>query len=114
MAAKKRTQRDSEDFGYALCHFAMSGFRKISSDAREEWVIDQFVSRLDNVDMRRHVQLSHPATLEKAISMTTEYESYFASMKTLPRMPVNMVSETTQSCKREKGLGEAERGIFLG
>ncbi len=53
----------------------MRVFSKMSNDTREEWLLDQCMSRIDNVDMRRHVQLSHPATLEEAISMAIEYES---------------------------------------
>ncbi len=109
---RQRRRKHNEtvtEFGYALRRLAMRAFSKISSDAREEWVLDQFMSGLDNIDMRRHVQLSHPATLEEAISMATEYESFFESTKTLPRKPVNMVSETTQSGKMETGSEDMKK-----
>ncbi len=41
--------------------------------------------------------------------MATEYKSFFESMKTLPRKPVNMVAETTQSCKSVIGFGDVKK-----
>ena len=101
---QKTTQRDSE-FVYVLRRLPHRALPLIYVDAREEWVLDQFLSDLDNLDMRNHVQLSHPVTLEEAIRMATEYES-FETPKTSPRKPVNAVTKSASSDSDIKQLQE--------
>ncbi len=60
------------------------------------WVLDQFLSGLGNLDMGKYVQLSHPVTLEEAIGMAAEYES-FETSKTPTTKPVNAVAKSTSS-----------------
>ncbi len=102
---RKQHNETVTEFGYALRRLSLRAFPRISLDAGEEWVLDQFLSGLNNIDMRKHVQLSHPVTLEEAIGMATEYES-FQTSKTPTKKPVNAVAKSASSDTDIKQLQE--------
>ncbi len=84
---RRRTRHPGEtvrEFGYVLRRLAARAFPHIHSDAREEWVLDQFISGLTDQEERRHVQFGHPLTVEAAIALADEYEGFY----TKPRKPV--------------------------
>jgi hypothetical protein len=72
----RRKLRDETfmDFGYALRRLALRAFPRLDYKGREENIIDQFLSGLFDPNMKRHLMLSHPSTLEQAITMATEYD----------------------------------------
>jgi len=84
---RRRTRQTGEsvrDFGYALRRMAARAFPHIPQDAREEWILDQFLSGLTDQEQRRHVQFAHPHTVEEAIALADEYEGFYNK----PRKPV--------------------------
>ena len=42
--------------------------------------MDQFITGLDRPELKRHVQFGHPRTLNEAISLAMEFESFEGSM----------------------------------
>ena len=44
-------------------------------NAREELIVDHFFQGLIDLEMRRHVSLTHPTSVDQAVSRVTEYET---------------------------------------
>ena len=80
---RNRVKKDNEtpmQFGYALRRLASKAFPGISLLAQEQWVLDQFMTGLGSVDIRKHVQFAHPKNLNEAISLATEFECFETSL----------------------------------
>lgn len=95
---RQRNRKPDEsfmDFGYALRRLAIRAFPGIPTDAREELVLDQFITGLDGIEMRKHVQFSHPKRLDEAITLAVEYETFFRTQKT--KKPVAAVASPQDS-----------------
>ena len=69
------------EFGHNLRRLAIRAFPRINHVSREELVVDQFLVGLSEVDMRIHVRLSHPANVDQAITLATEFETVTQSFK---------------------------------
>ncbi|XP_062608079.1 uncharacterized protein LOC134269914 [Saccostrea cucullata] len=44
--------------------------------SRENLVIDQYISGLGDIELKKYVQFAHPSTLDKAISLAVEFEAF--------------------------------------
>ena len=79
------------EFGYTLRRLAVRAFPNIPHDCQEQWVLDQFVLGLERPELKKHVQFGHPRTLNEAISLAMEYESfeYGDGQKRFMSKPVN-------------------------
>ena len=91
---RNRVRKASEsvmEFGYTLRRLAVRAFPNIPHDCQEQWVLDQFVLGLDRPELKKHVQFGHPRTLNEAISLAMEYESfeYGDGQKRFMSKPVN-------------------------
>ena len=64
------------EYGYTLHRLAVRAFPNIPHNCQEQWVLDQFVMGLDRPELKRYVQFGHPRTLNEAISLAIEYESF--------------------------------------
>ena len=87
-----RTRRRSRDesaaeYGYSLKRLASHAFPQIPMSMRESLVIEQYVSGLGNAELKRHVQFSHPSTLDKAISLAVEFEAFEGTQNSQYRKP---------------------------
>lgn len=77
-------------YGYSLRRLAAKAFPVISVADREYWVIDQFINGLGNPDIKKHVLFGHPKTINEAIALATEAESFEAMARDrLSRKPQN-------------------------
>jgi hypothetical protein len=76
---KRQRGESSSDYGYALRRLGYRAFPQVEHNAREIYVIDQFINGLGEQGLRRHVQFGHPTTLEVAISLAVEYEAFEGS-----------------------------------
>ena len=79
-----RMRRNDEsfiEFGHNPRRLTITAFPRINHVSREELVVDQFLVGLSEVDMRRHVSLSHPAKVDQAITLATEFETVTQSFK---------------------------------
>jgi hypothetical protein len=63
-------------FGHCLRRLAGKAFPKISMDDREYWVIDQFVNGLRNSETKKHVLFGRPKTINDAVALAIEAESF--------------------------------------
>ena len=71
---RKKNETPAE-YGYALKRLADMAFPNVHYTGREQYTIDQFIHGLSNSELRKHVQLRHPATLAMAISYAVELEA---------------------------------------
>ena len=75
------------EYGHKLRRLAIRSFPRMGHDPREDLVRDQFIQGLEG-EMRRHVSLAHPRTLEHAITLATEYDTVTQALRpTLPKKP---------------------------
>lgn len=49
-------------------------------------IIEQYISGLGDADLKRHVQFSHPSSLDNAISLALEFKA-FEDSQIVPRKP---------------------------
>ena len=107
----RRTEETFLEFGYALRRLAIRAFPRIAHEAREDMVIDQFLLGLSDGDMRRHVSLAHPGSVDQAITLATEYETITHSMRApVPQKPkVVAAVELTGEVKDNSHLTETNR-----
>jgi hypothetical protein len=80
-------------FAQALKRLALKAFPNMSTDAQEQWVLDQFTLGLINVELRRHVQFGHPHDLNEAISYAIEFEAFESGNKDKLKKPANREAE---------------------
>jgi hypothetical protein len=66
-------------FAFALKRLLARAYQEQDSQAREVIVIEQFLSGLNSIELRRHVQFGHPCTLNSAVSLAEEYEAFSKS-----------------------------------
>lgn len=71
------------DYGYTLRRLASRAFSSFPLDMRESLTVEQFVSGLGSQELKRYVQFSHPKSLDRAISLALEFESFEGSQDTL-------------------------------
>ncbi|KAL4218975.1 hypothetical protein ACF0H5_021561 [Mactra antiquata] len=105
---KQNRQESASDFGYALQRLCLIAFPRINAEAREIYVIDQFINGLYRPELRSHVQFRHPSTLHEAIAYAVEYEAFDSAHGILkkPRFEgdnsVNSVSLETSHVSRSE------------
>jgi hypothetical protein len=71
----RNSNESAMQYGYALKRLAVKAFPTLTLSAQEQWIMDQFVAGLENVDLKKHVQFGHPRTLNEAISLAVEYDA---------------------------------------
>lgn len=76
------------DFGHELSRLCKKAFPKLDRSAREQFVLEHFKLGLDP-ELRKHVQFSHPDTLEEAIVSGLEFEAMDED-RTKARKPINV------------------------
>ena len=89
---RNRTRKVNESvmqFAQALKRLVFKAFPNMDASAQEQWVLDQFILGVGNVEIRRHVQFGHPRDVNAAISLAIEYEAFEAGNKDKLRKPAN-------------------------
>ena len=112
-----RTRNKNEslsDYGYALRRLVKLAYPE--HDKTEDLAIDQFIKGLDNFELQKRVQFSHPSSLESAIAVAIEYEAFVGSARERDiRKPKEQQNEFTvqaiqktnnKPCKDEKENSE--------
>ena len=73
---RKRNARESmADFAHELKRLAGKAYYKLSCEAQEEWILDQFINGLNSDSLEEYVRLSHPHDIDHAVSLAIEYEA---------------------------------------
>lgn len=59
------------------------GYPEVPNSFREINVIEQFIKGLGSYDIKKHVSLNHPKSLDGTIALATDYEAFDGSKITL-------------------------------
>lgn len=73
----RKKNESLSDYGYALRRLLRLAYP--DHDKTEDLAIDQFIKGLENFELQKRVQFSHPLTLESAIAIAIEYETFVGS-----------------------------------
>ena len=71
-----RAKESLMDFGCKVSLLAQKAYPQFPYEALDQVSREQFVRGLSDVDMKRHVDLRNPSSLEEAISLATQFESF--------------------------------------
>ena len=102
---RNRRQNRSEsaaEFGYALQKLSTKAYPNVQSNAREMYVIDQFVHGLTRPELRSHVQYRHPSTIDAAIALATEFEAFEGSQGIMRKPRFDYENETCNQIKQNQ------------
>ena len=80
---RRKSGESVADYGYSLRRLASRAFPAFPLDMRESLTVEQFVTGLGSQELKRYVQFSHPTSLDRAISLALEFESFEGSQETL-------------------------------
>ncbi|XP_061183328.1 uncharacterized protein LOC133191598 [Saccostrea echinata] len=90
--SRLRKQNESpSDYGFALRRLGNLAFPDMAYSDREIVILEQFMSGIGNSEIRSHVILHHPKTLESAISLATEFEAVKGPQLFITKPSVNSV-----------------------
>ena len=100
---KQKRHESVSEFGYVLQRLCFQAFPGVSQEAREIYVIDQYINGLSRPEVRSHVQYRHPQSIDSAIALAVEFEAFEGSQGILrkPRFEeegqVNTISDIAPS-----------------
>jgi len=93
---RRRKQKKGEtptDFAFSLRRLMSRAYPQLDNQAKEIFLIEQFIAGLNSLELQKHVQLSHPLTLSIAVSAAEEIEAFYTSSFVKGTKPVNSVQE---------------------
>ena len=74
---RKREARESlMDYGSDVMRLAQRAYPRFSYDALDQVAREQFISGLSGIEMKRFVDLRGPHSLDEAVSLATQFESF--------------------------------------
>ena len=83
------------EYGHKMRRLAIRAFPGMGHDSREDLVRDQFIQSLEG-EMRRHVSLAHPKSLDQAVTMATEYETVSRSLRPVVPQKPKVLGQVTE------------------
>lgn len=107
---RRQKQESVSDYGYALRRLSCLAYPEVPHSFREINVIEQFINGLSSHDLKKHVSLNHPKSLDGAIALATEYEAFEGSQITLVKPKETFeyeesgVRSVTAKLSKEKSL----------
>ena len=79
---KRLHQSESiSQYGYSIRRLVTLAYPEMPRDARDVFATDHFIHGLSSNDMKKHVHLNHPKTLDEAITLAVEYEAFESSIE---------------------------------
>ena len=102
----RKRDRSFMEYGYALKRLAIRASPKITHEARNDLIVDQFLQSLADAEMRRHISLTHPSGVDQAVGLATEYETVSQSIRTPQTHKPKQVAAV-------KGAKESDTGLVL-
>ena len=73
---ERKKEETMTEYGLALTRLVSNAYPDMLRTSRKALAIEQFVTGLPSLELRRHVQFHHPQTLHEAAALATEYESF--------------------------------------
>ena len=89
----KQASESFRDYGHSLRRLVIRAFPGIPYEAKDEVACDQFLLGLGDPEMRKHVSLQHPTSLDHAVIIATEYQTISHSVRaSWPQKPVTVAA----------------------
>jgi hypothetical protein len=89
------------DFGYELKKLAKKAYPKVR--LHEQLLVDLFIKGLPSKDMRKHLHLARPSTLEEAVTAATTMEAFESNVESeKPHKPKGETVSQVAGPKRNK------------
>ena len=101
---RRRVGETLPDFGHALRKLWNRAYPNMDKSC-EVFLVQAFINGLESVEIQRHVALSHPLSLEAAIGLAIEYESFDQS-KVIRKPHVYEESSKVQSLRSNSNTSE--------
>ena len=113
---RKRLKMQNEsvtEYGFVLKRLANSAYPRMPHSAIEALTIDQFIDGLPSYELKKHVQFGHPTTLNQAIALATELDSFERGFKdsTLSESSMKAEEKTEGESKILQILEELAMGL---
>lgn len=105
---RRQTGESVADFGHSLRRLAIKAYPNCSFASVETHVIDQFIYGLGDIDLRKHVQFNHPSTIDKAIALAVEYESFVGKCDERRKPGMNQVRFEDEFASRTRNNVEKD------
>lgn len=105
---RRQTGESVADFGHSLRRLAIKAYPNCSFASVETHVIDQFIYGLGDIDLGKHVQFNHPSTIDKAIALAVEYESFVGKCDERRKPGMNQVRFEDEFASRTRNNVEKD------
>jgi hypothetical protein len=73
---RQQVKESAQEYADALRLLAIKAFPNESQEGRDSRLIDRYIDGLLDMDLRKHVSFRHPRSLEAAISLAVEWETF--------------------------------------
>ena len=73
--AKKKEETVTE-YGFAITRLVNSAYPRLPFEAREVMALERFIDGLPSIEMQKHVEFGHPQSMDQAVALATEFESF--------------------------------------
>lgn len=96
------------EYGFALKRLGGRAFPTIPSDMRESLIVEQYILGFSDPKIKRHIQFSHPATLDRAISLAVEFEAFEGSLNVLRKPAPELEHTPVMALSRSGSVQKSE------
>ena len=72
----KKLDETVVEYGFALIRLVTSAYPSLSQEAKEDLCVEQFITGLPTKEIQQHIQFGRPKSMEQAIALATEFESF--------------------------------------
>jgi hypothetical protein len=105
---RRQIGQSVSDYGHALRRLAIKAYPNCAFGSLETHIIDQFIYGLGDVDLRKHVQFNHPSTIDKAIALAVEYESFVGKCDEVRKPNMNRVRFDESSYRPQESVDKVD------
>ena len=80
----KKTDETVAEYGLALIRLVTSAYPSLSQEAKEDLSVEQFITGLPSKEIQQHIRFGRPRSMEDAITLATEFESFYGKCEERP------------------------------
>lgn len=88
---KKQRSEDWSTYGEDLSRLAEKAYPTLAAEAQQRLALNQYLTQLDNPQVAFGVKQNGPETVDKAVQLTLELESYLPVRGSSPKQPIAQI-----------------------
>ena len=112
---QKAKEETMTEYGFAISRLAKSAYPKMPDEYREDLAVEQFIEGLPSTGIKKHVLFGRPQSLDSAIKLAVEFESFHGKEKTqeskIPKEADTGTIEDTVASTLMRGIEEIFRRV---